>query len=80
MIEVSGLSKRYNDKAVVSNISFSVEEGSTAVLIGPSGCGKSTTLKMINKLIDSDSGSIQFNRNPHLELEISIKVISNKNR
>lgn len=60
MIEVVSLTKKYNGKTVVDNISFSVGEGETLVLLGTSGCGKTTTLKMINRLIESDSGLIKI--------------------
>jgi len=39
---------------------LSVESGKTTVLIGPSGCGKSTLLRIIIRLIEPDSGSIEF--------------------
>ena len=40
---------------------LSVECSKTTVLIGPSGCGKSTLLRLIIRLIEPDSGSIEFN-------------------
>ncbi len=46
---------------VVEDVSFSVNSGSVACLIGPSGCGKTTTLKMINKMIEPSSGSVEIN-------------------
>jgi len=41
-----------------------VERGKATVLIGPSGCGKSTLLRLIIRLIEPDSGSIEFNGEP----------------
>lgn len=58
MIELQGLTKTYGGKAVVDDISLTVETGEFCVLIGPSGCGKSTTLKMINRLVPLTSGRI----------------------
>ena len=58
MIEYRNVTKRYGDRAVVKNVSFTIEDGQFAVLIGPSGCGKTTTLKMLNRLIQSDEGEI----------------------
>lgn len=58
MIVYENISKKYNDLTVVNNISLKINEGEFVVLIGPSGCGKTTTLKMINKLIEMNSGNI----------------------
>jgi osmoprotectant transport system ATP-binding protein len=42
----------------VLDLSLDIPSAQTCVLIGPSGCGKTTTLRMINRLIDPDSGRI----------------------
>lgn len=60
MIEINNLTKSFNNKRAVDKVSFTVNEGDTFVLIGPSGCGKTTTLKMINRLIEPDSGIIKI--------------------
>jgi osmoprotectant transport system ATP-binding protein len=57
-ISLRGVSKRYQGRPIVDDLSLSIEEGETFVLIGPSGCGKSTTLKMINRLVEPDAGSV----------------------
>lgn len=59
MIEIEGVSKSYGDRRVVDSLSLSVSTGDLCVLLGSSGCGKSTTLRMINRLIPIDSGSIR---------------------
>ncbi|ANF52836.1 glycine/betaine ABC transporter ATP-binding protein [Chryseobacterium glaciei] len=58
MITVESVSKNFNGKPAVDNISFQVNDKEVLVLLGTSGCGKTTTLKMINRLIESDSGNI----------------------
>ena len=59
MIEIDKVSKSYGDRRVVDSLSLTVGAGELCVLLGSSGCGKSTTLKMINRLIPTDSGSIR---------------------
>lgn len=58
MITVESVSKSFNNRPVVDDISFAAHEKEILVLLGTSGCGKTTTLKMINRLIESDSGRI----------------------
>ncbi len=60
MIELRGLSKSYDGGAVfaVKDVSLTVKDGKTLVLLGSSGSGKTTVLKMINRLVEPTSGSI----------------------
>lgn len=58
MIAVESVSKSFNGKPAVDNISFQANDKEILVLLGTSGCGKTTTLKMINRLIEADSGNI----------------------
>ncbi len=48
------------NRSAVSDVSLAVERGKLVVLLGPSGCGKTTLLKMTNRLIEPDSGSISI--------------------
>jgi len=59
MIELDNVTKSYGDRRVVDSLSLTVDAGALCVLLGSSGCGKSTTLRMINRLIPIDSGSIR---------------------
>src|ERR1700719_2719809 len=59
MIEIEDVTKYYGDRRVVDRLSLTVPAGDFCVLLGSSGCGKSTTLRMINRLIAADSGSIR---------------------
>jgi osmoprotectant transport system ATP-binding protein len=59
MIEIERVSKAYDGRRVVDELSLTIPEGSFCVLLGPSGCGKSTTLRMINRLVAFDSGMIR---------------------
>jgi osmoprotectant transport system ATP-binding protein len=59
MIELDHVSKAYDGRPVVSDLSLTIPAGALCVLLGPSGCGKSTTLRMINRLVPHDSGTIR---------------------
>jgi len=60
MIEIDQVSKSYGDRRIVDRLSLTVGTGELCVLLGSSGCGKSTTLRMINRLIPTDGGSIRL--------------------
>lgn len=59
-LRISGVTKRYGGKTVVSEISFTVEPGTVASLVGPNGCGKTTTLSMIAGLKTPEMGRISI--------------------
>ena len=61
-IRLDGVSKRFpgaNTEAV-TNLSLDLPEGTLTALVGPSGCGKTTTLRMINRLEEPTSGTIEL--------------------
>ncbi len=60
LLEVKDLAKNYEDKQVVQQISFKVEEGEVLGFIGPNGAGKSTTIKMLIDIEDKDGGVILY--------------------
>jgi len=61
MIEFDNVTKEYPDGTVaIDDVSFTVERGTTTVLVGPSGCGKTTTMKLVNRLEDPTSGTVRF--------------------
>lgn len=60
MIEFRQVSKAFNGQDAVSDLNLHFKTGAFSVLIGTSGSGKSTTLKMINRLVEHDSGTILF--------------------
>ncbi|WP_283150125.1 ABC transporter ATP-binding protein [Silvimonas soli] len=60
MIEFQQVSKTFDNWKAVDDLNLRLNAGDFTVLIGPSGSGKSTTLKMINRLVEHDSGRILF--------------------
>jgi osmoprotectant transport system ATP-binding protein len=61
MIELRQVTRRHGATLAVDALSLTAPAGQITVLLGPSGCGKSTTLRMINRLLDPDSGTIRLN-------------------
>lgn len=52
------ISKSYGDKKILKDINLKIEEGEFVTILGPSGCGKTTLLKLVNRLLSFDEGTI----------------------
>jgi ABC-2 type transport system ATP-binding protein len=59
-VEVNHIVKTYGNRAVVNDISFTVNRGEIFGLIGPNGAGKTTTIRMMMDIIKPDSGYIKI--------------------
>ena len=64
LLEIEHLKKYFKSARgtvhAVDDVNLTIEAGKTVGLVGESGCGKSTTLRMINRLIESDEGTIEI--------------------
>ena len=60
IITVSNLSKSYQNKKVLKNITFSVPNGMIYALLGSNGAGKTTTVRILTTQIKADSGDIKI--------------------
>ncbi len=58
MIRIEGLTKRYDGRPAVNDLDLLIGKGELCVLLGPSGCGKSTTLRLVNRLLPADGGTV----------------------
>lgn len=57
IIDVMGLTKRYNDFTAVDHISFKVEKGEVFGFLGPNGAGKTTTIRILTGLSQPTEGN-----------------------
>lgn len=60
MIELQHVSKAFDGVTVIDDLSLNIARGEFTVILGSSGSGKSTLLKMVNRLLEHDSGRILF--------------------
>ena len=58
-LKINNLTKVYNDKTVLNNISFEVNDGEFLSILGPSGCGKTTLIRLLLRLDVPDKGKIE---------------------
>ena len=79
-LEVLRLTKNYENKEAVKNISFKVNKNQIMGILGPNGCGKTTTIGMILGLLKPSSGKVLINgieiENRRVELLNNINFIS----
>lgn len=60
MLEIKNLTKKYDSRIILNNVSFEVKNGEIALLLGASGVGKSTLLRILNNLEEYNSGTIKI--------------------
>lgn len=74
LISVKNLSKEFDGKKVLNNITVDIYKGDVVCVIGPSGSGKSTFLRCLNKLEEPTDGHIFFEGtdicDPHTDINI----------
>jgi|SRR5699024_618536 len=84
MVNIEGVSKFFNDKKVLDDISLNIKKGTITSFIGPNGAGKSTLISVISRLITQDGGEVTIDgknikkvKNNDLAKKISILKQSN---
>ena len=68
MIELHGLTKRYGEKTVVDDLTFTIRPGVVTGFLGPNGAGKSTTMRMLIGLETPDAGTAHVNGSSYRQL------------
>ena len=68
MIALQGLTKRYGEKTVVDDLTFTIRPGVVTGFLGPNGAGKSTTMRMLIGLETPDAGRAEVNGRSYRQL------------
>lgn len=63
-LEVKNLSKKYGEKTVVDNLSFTLEKPGVYALLGTNGAGKTTSIRMILGMLANDGGQVLWQGKP----------------
>lgn len=74
-LEVKNLNKTFDNRKILNNISFKVENGQTLGVIGFSGSGKSTLLKIISGILYEDSGEIIYPDNSEIAMAFQYSAL-----
>jgi len=64
MLTASHLTRRFDDRVAVQDVSFEVAPGEIFALLGPNGAGKTTTLRMLAGLIEPSAGAVRVAGEP----------------
>ena len=64
VLEINSLTKTYGSHRALSDIDLRVPKGAIFGLLGPNGAGKTTLIRIVNQIIEGDSGTILFNQQP----------------
>jgi ABC-2 type transport system ATP-binding protein len=75
MITLRGLTKRYGEKTVVDDLSFTVEPGKVTGFLGPNGAGKSTTMRMVLGLDRPSAGEVVVDGKPYADLRYPLREV-----
>lgn len=74
MLTLFHLTKRYGDRTILGDCSYSFDRNGTYVLTGPNGCGKSTLLRICALIEDPDEGEVGYFSGPEmLKKDIALK-------
>jgi len=68
-IKIEKLSKKFGDNHVLKDINLVIEKNKSTIILGKSGCGKSVLLKLIYQLIQSDEGSILYDKKKIVDVD-----------
>ncbi len=69
LYSLRGVRKTLSGRTVLNNLDMDIPEGRITSLVGPSGSGKSTLLRILNRLLDPDSGQVQYRGRPIMDVE-----------
>ena len=70
MLEVKNIYKSFYRNAALTDVSFHVNKGEILGLLGPNGAGKTTMIRVINRIVQQDSGSVRFDGNLMTEKDL----------
>ena len=74
-LEVKNLTKSFEGRKVLDDISFKVDNGQTLGVVGFSGSGKSTLLKIISGILEKDAGSITYPENSEIAMSFQYSAL-----
>lgn len=75
-LEVKNLTKKYGDKVVLDNLSFSMDKPGVYALLGTNGAGKTTSIRIMLGMLVSDGGTVSWNGEPLDPMKINVGYLA----
>lgn len=76
LVEFKNVSKVFDDKEIIKNVTFNIEKGKIIGLLGKNGMGKTTIIKLMNDLLTPTTGEVLINgKKPGVESKMSISYL-----
>lgn len=72
ILRAENIEKKFSNHVALKNINLSIKQGTVYGILGPNGAGKTTFIRIINKILAPDKGTIYFNNKPISELDSHI--------
>ena len=80
IVEIRGLTKRYDRKEALRNIDLSIEKGKVVGILGPNGSGKTTLIKLLMGLLHPNKGEIKVDgESPGIHTKSVISYLPDRN-
>jgi ABC-2 type transport system ATP-binding protein len=70
ILQLENISKSFYQKMALDDVSLSLNEGEIFGLLGPNGAGKTTLIRIINKIVQADKGSVRYKKELMLEKDL----------
>lgn len=76
LVEFKNVTKVFDNKEIIKNVTFNIEKGKIIGLLGKNGMGKTTIIKLMNDLLTPTTGEILINgKNPGVESKMTISYL-----
>ena len=70
LLRIEHVTKRYAEHTALNDVSLSIPRGSVYGLLGPNGAGKTTLIRIINRIIMADEGTVLLNGKPMTQQDV----------
>ena len=71
LLQADNLSKTFGSHRILDGISFTADSGEVVGILGANGAGKTTLLRIVNRILEADSGTLLFDGHPMTRADLA---------